>query len=245
MSDERLRREAEFHDHLYAHDKDARAATAKYYSVIDRCRDEYLRRISDGAQGKRILEYGCGPGGHAGPLAAAGADVVAIDISAEAIRQAKERLDSSVELIEMNAEAMTFEDASFDVVCGTGILHHLDLEKAFSEISRVLRPGGKALFIEPLGHNPAINLYRRMTPTMRSDDEHPLKMGDFAAAERMFAEVDLSFYNLSTLAAVPLRRSKMFGPLSRGLTKFDDLLIRLIPFARRYAWNVLIELKAG
>ena len=243
MSDDRPQREAEFHDHLYAHDRGARIPTAKYYSVMDRCRDEYLSRISDGVGGKRVLEYGCGPGGHAAHLAAAGANVVAIDISAEAIRQARERVHSSVKLRQMNAEAMTFNDDSFDLVCGTGILHHLDLEKALGEVSRVLRPGGRALFIEPLGHNPVINLYRRLTPSMRSDDEHPLKMKDFEAAERLFSVVDLSFYNLTTLAAVPLRKTKIFDVASRGLSRIDEALIRTIPFSRRYAWSVLIELR--
>ncbi|NND03122.1 MAG: class I SAM-dependent methyltransferase [Acidimicrobiia bacterium] len=245
MSDERIQREAEFHDHLYAHDREARAAAAKYYSVIDRCRDEYLERISTEVKGKRVLEYGCGPGGHAGALAAAGAHVTAIDISPEALKQARKRLKPSIELLEMNAEAMTFEHATFDLVCGTGVLHHLDLSKAFREISRVLRPGGRAVFIEPLGHNPVINLYRRLTPSMRSDDEHPLMMSDFEAADRIFASVDLSFYNLTTLAAVPLRKTKLFEPMSRALASFDDLVMARVPFARRYAWNVLIDLRVA
>ncbi len=245
MSDDRLRREAEFHDHLYAHDRDARAATAKYYSVMQRCRDDYLRRISEDVAGKSLLEYGCGPGGHAAALAAAGASVVAIDISTEAIRRARKRLDPAVEVLEMNAEAMTFDNDTFDLVCGTGILHHLDLDKAFGEISRVLRPGGTAFFIEPLGHNPLINLYRRMTPSMRSDDEHPLMMNDFAVAERLFADVGLSFYNLTTLAAVPLRKTKLFDRANRALTRIDDTLMRVVPSSRRFAWNVLIELQTA
>lgn len=244
MSDDRLRREADFHDHLYAHDRETRAATAKYYAVIDRCRQEYLQRISQDVNGKRVLEYGCGPGGHAALLAAAGADVVAIDISAEAIRQARERLDPSIQLLEMNAEAMTFDDDSIDLVCGTGILHHLELAKAFSEIARVLRPGGRALFIEPLGHNPVINLYRRLTPQMRSEDEHPLLMRDFERAGEMFAVVDLDFYNLTTLAAVPLRRTRLFETVNRGLAGLDDAVMRAVPYVRRFAWNVLIELRS-
>jgi hypothetical protein len=48
-----------------------------------------------------------------------------------------------------------------------------DLSLACSEIARVLRPGGPAIFVEPLGHNPLINAYRKRTPALRTVDEHP------------------------------------------------------------------------
>src|SRR3546814_1101008 len=83
----------------------------------------------------------------------------------------------------MNAEAMTFPDDSFDLVFGSGIIHHLDIDRAFGEIARVLRPGGRAVFIEPLGLNPAIELYRRFTPSARTPDEHPLLRRDFRSEE--------------------------------------------------------------
>jgi ubiquinone/menaquinone biosynthesis C-methylase UbiE len=64
----------------------------------------------------------------------------------------------------MNAEATTFPDNSFDLICGSSILHHLNLDKACAEIRRILRPDGGAVFIEPLGHNPLINMFRKLTP---------------------------------------------------------------------------------
>lgn len=244
MTDERLEREAAFHDQLYADDRDARAASEKYYSVLDTCRREYFDRITTGAGGSRVLEYGCGPGGHAALLANAGASVVAIDVSSEAIRQAKRRLspELGIEVLEMNAEAMTFAGDHFDLVCGSGILHHLDLAKAFAEIRRVLRPGGRAVFVEPLGHNPIINAYRRFTPSMRSADEHPLMQHDLDRANDHFDSVELDYYSLTTLAAVPLRKTKLFGPVSNGLERLDEMVMRSLPFARRFSWNVLIEL---
>ena len=45
-----------------------------------------------------------------------------------------------------NAYAMSFTDDSFDAVIGSSVLHHLDIEKALSEIYRVLRPGGVISF---------------------------------------------------------------------------------------------------
>lgn len=244
MGDERFRREAEFHDQRYSGGHKTRTAARKYYSVFAECRATYLDKILEDTDGSRVLEYGCGPDGYAIRLAKAGASVVAIDISPEAIRQARTRIPQGldVELLEMNAEVMDFPDGEFDMVCGTGILHHLDLERAFGEIHRVLKAGARALFIEPLGHNPAINAYRRRTPDMRSVDEHPLLMSDFAMARRAFSNVELTFFNLLTLLAVPLRALPIFGRTVKVLSRGDRALMKAAPFTRKYAWNVLIEL---
>ena len=50
----------------------------------------------------------------------------------------------------------------------------LNFLSVLNEISRILKPNGKLLFIEPLGTNPLINFYRKLTPKSRSKDEHPL-----------------------------------------------------------------------
>src|SRR3546814_19128134 len=75
-----------------------------------------------------------------------------------------------------NAEQTSFPDASFDRIGGSGILHHLDLDRAYAEIARLLKPGGRAVFLEPLGHNPLLTAYRDRTPRMRTEDKnHPLR----------------------------------------------------------------------
>src|SRR5204862_1920830 len=65
-----------------------------------------------------------------------------------------------------DAENTGFEDSSFDVITEYGALHHLDLEKAFREITRVLKPDGKMICNEALAHNIFIHLYRRLTPKL-------------------------------------------------------------------------------
>ena len=193
MENGRLKREAQFHDHAFA--THSRARASKFYWAAARAKRHYQSLIEADCGGKRVLEYGCGKGSHAFALARRGAEVSGIDISSEGIRQATvrgtaERLSDKLSFKVMNAEALAFPDNHFDIVCGGGILHHLDLQRACTELVRVLKPSGRAVFFEPLGHNPLINLYRRMTPDMRSADEHPLVEDDLAAMARYFHEAE-------------------------------------------------------
>lgn len=239
--DARLEREREFHDRAFA--EDVRASAKRFYAVTAGMLDWYEQLLSARAPGARVLEYGCGPGSRAFHLARHGARVVGIDISPVAIEQASERgraegLHESLEFRVMDAEQLAFPDDSFDVVCGSGILHHLDLARAYREIARVLKPDGAAVFTEPLGHNPAINAYRNRTPALRTVDEHPLLSRDLELAEQFFAQVDTRFFALSSLLAVPLRGRPGFERVLHGLDALDRWLFRVAPPLRKQAWMV-------
>ncbi len=248
MSD-RIERETRFHDHVASHQP--RRAIAKYYAISERSKQDYFERITgSGAAGLRILELGCGAGAYALPLARAGATLDVIDISPRSIEvaQAKAReqgVEDRITFHVMNAEALTFADGTFDVVCGLGILHHLDLAAAIPELRRVLRPGGRGVFREPLGHNPAINAFRRLTPKMRTVDEHPLTRRDLRMMAAAFEESDFRFLDLATFAALPLRKTPLFQPALRMLDAVDNGLLR-IPGLREWAWVVVFTLsRAG
>jgi len=195
-----------------------------------------------------ILEYGSGAGAFASTtLAEAGFASIGIDISSASLHAARERaegLSGGVRplYLTMNAERLEFGDGAFDVVCGNGIVHHLDLDRAFGEIARVLRPEGVVVLAEPLGHNPLINLYRRLTPSQRTADEHPLRMSDLALARRYFGRVDVWYFHLFELLAVPLRSTRVFGPARRALGALDAGLFRFVPPLRRQAWFVVLRL---
>lgn len=99
----------------------------------------------------------------------------------------------------MDANALTFEDNSFDVVFGGAILHHLDIEKSISHIHRVLKPGGTVVFLEPLNMNPLYRLYRKMNPQERTPDEHALVAKDFKIIRKKFT-FDHYFFDFFTVA---------------------------------------------
>lgn len=233
-------REKEFHDNLYDQEGHGdREGAVKYYSVTRRGKTFLEDQVRAHCKGKKALEYGCGPGGLAYLLAKEGSNVTAIDISDVAIQRGKDAAKEEglkIKFRSMNAEQMDFADNSFDLVCGSGIIHHLELDKAYAEIVRVLKPGGTAVFLEPLGHNPLINLYRHLTPAMRSPDEHPLRVDDFKLAETYFGRVEVRYFNLFSLALVPLRKLPFFSHILSFGEAVDRALFTVLPFLRKHAW---------
>lgn len=195
-----------------------------------------------------MLECGCGIGLHSIYLAnhIAG-KVTGIDISAAAIESAKNQAKvqnvGNVAFLVMNAEALDFDDNSFDVVCGTGILHHLDIENAFREITRILCAGGKAIFVEPMGYNPVINIYRSLTPHLRVKGEHPLREKDLKLISRFFKRADFKFFHLFSLLTAPFRNTAIFSFLLSLLDYLDRKLAALLPFLRIFFWQVVIVLE--
>lgn len=98
------------------------------------------------------LEIGAGTGYFSLNLAGQGliGNLTATDISPGMLRSLKKTADSlgvPVTTVVTEAERLPFDDESFDVVLGHAVLHHIpDLDQAFAEFSRVLRPGGKIIF---------------------------------------------------------------------------------------------------
>jgi SAM-dependent methyltransferase len=113
-------------------------------------------------KGKSILEIGCGTGIFSRYFAETGATVTAMDISPDLIEEAKKEQTSSIKYLVGDAEHLPFPDASFDVVAGSSILHHLDAGVALHEIYRVLRSSGRCAFAEPNMMNPQIALQKNI-----------------------------------------------------------------------------------
>jgi SAM-dependent methyltransferase len=98
-------------------------------------------------QGKKVLEIGCGMGTMIMNWAQHGAEVTGVDLNPVAIAQTRRRFEVfglTGVIQEMDANALRFDDASFDYVYSWGVLHHSpNLNKSLLELLRVLRPGGE------------------------------------------------------------------------------------------------------
>jgi ubiquinone/menaquinone biosynthesis C-methylase UbiE len=113
-----------------------------------------LRKALGGEPGRfeRSLEIGAGTGYFSLNLLRAGTigEAVCTDISQgmlDSLSATADRLGLAVETARCEASALPFPDDSFDLVIGHAVLHHLpDLDAAFAEFRRVLRPGGTIAF---------------------------------------------------------------------------------------------------
>jgi SAM-dependent methyltransferase len=238
-SDEaRKQRERDFHNQEFA--STGRKAASAAYGAADTPNRIFVERALQRARGADVLEYGCGPGTYSFQYAEVARKVVGIDISDTAVEHARQRAaargTTNTEFHRMDCESPDLPNGSFDLICGRAILHHLDLDRSFSTIRRLLKPGGSALFLEPLGHNPAINLFRRMTPSMRTVDEHPLLRGDLATARRYFENVEMEPFALMTVFAAPLMKAAALRPAFRMIEGADRALLKL-PGLRWQAWT--------
>jgi len=121
-----------------------------------------------------VLELGCGTGYFTRELAKLKVHVTAIDISPELIEEAKSEIKSEKVSFEVqNAYEMTYGLNLFDAVIGSSVLHHLEIEKAVTEIYRVLKPGGMIAFTEPNMLNPQIALQKNIPWLKRKLGDSP------------------------------------------------------------------------
>jgi 2-polyprenyl-3-methyl-5-hydroxy-6-metoxy-1,4-benzoquinol methylase len=196
--------------------------------------------------GKTVLDYGCGAGFGAVVLARKGAKVFAFDASEDMVLLSRKRahdnhVDGSVHVEIMAAEELHYRDSQFDAVYGNAIMHHVHLPKACPELRRVMKPGAVAVFAEPFGENPLLELTRQYVPypgKNRTPEEQPLKTRDLLLLAQFFEVTTKEFQLLSMIRRLVRRRGWI-----RVLEGVDERLFSVFPFLRRFARYVVVELK--
>ena len=152
-------------------------------------------------RGQKVLELGCGTGYFTQSLAATGAQITAIDISAELLEVARRGCNyTNVTFDIQNAYALTYPDETFDSIVGSSVLHHLEINPALREIHRVLKKGGAIYFTEPNMMNPQIAVQKNV-PAIKK------RLGD--------SPDETAFFR---------------GPLKRRLKRVGFHAIRIEPF---------------
>jgi SAM-dependent methyltransferase len=245
---ERVRRETEYFD-LKQFQRDGFEAALSYLNngIGRQRRNEVVREAMQDAAVSQVLEigsqswewclfrYGYRP-----------AHLTCINIAQaelEAGRAQSAKLQFPCDFCEMDAHKLDFPDASFDLVFGVAILHHLDFALAMQEIHRVLRKGGKIVFMEPLRHNPVARIVRWLTPHARTPDELPLGRSELRLIGRNF-EVDHYYSELfSVIAAVvtkPVLKDPI-NPVTKLCNAIDDQLARILPATGVYYRSVVIR----
>ncbi|MGI9018025.1 MAG: class I SAM-dependent methyltransferase [Euzebya sp.] len=211
------------HANIVYHDWEATTYDDKWSISFDkRCIDYAVGRFARALHGKpqhfeKVLEVGCGTGFFLLNLAQAGyiGQAHATDISEQMVRVCVangQRLGIEVTAKQADAESLPFPDNTFDLVMGHAFIHHVpDLQTAFSEFRRVLKPGGRLLIAgEPTQLGDAVaNQFKRATRVsikaiaavlgrdrILAPYQHSQEDADAAALE---AHVDLHIFNPAEL----------------------------------------------
>lgn len=102
-------------------------------------------------RGHRVLDVGCGTGAHLDLYRNCGCETHGIDSSQSMLKVAKRRLGKDTALMIGDATAMPYENQIFDLILCMLLLHEmaeLVRNSTIAEIKRVLKPGGRILFID-------------------------------------------------------------------------------------------------
>jgi SAM-dependent methyltransferase len=202
---------------------------------------EYAFHLLGDVRGKRVVDFGCGSGQNAIHIARRGAVLAGIDISESLIRLARQRLaandiENTARFVAASAHDLPFESNSIDVVFGIAILHHLDLQLVAREVHRVLKPGGRAIFQEPVRNSRVLRALRRLIPYRAPDVspfERPLTDAELRKFGAPFAGLRMKAFGLPVVyLAAPVRRLGRDAGWCYGV---DAHLLHRFPFLQKYA----------
>jgi len=139
-------------DHMVVDDYKSTNKSSKEDYVIYLMLMATYRWAQTFVEGKRVLDFGCGPGYGSHFIAASADSVVGVDVSPESLEYAARtfpRDNLSFEVIDTSC-VLPFEDDSFDVVMSFQVFEHVEFpERYLREARRVLRPGGVLLLVTP------------------------------------------------------------------------------------------------
>jgi SAM-dependent methyltransferase len=188
--------------------------------------------------GQRVLELGCGYGQLSVYLAKQGARVTGVDVGPNLVAAARRlaEVDAvSADFDVLDIKTLPFESASADLVVGLAVLHHLseeNLTAALAETHRVLRPGGRALFTEPVEDSPRSTSCRT---SCRSESAATRSTGRRGCGAP-WRSVQFTPYGLtSRLERLLPERMRM------ALWSFDEAALRRLPPLRRFCRTVLVQ----
>lgn len=146
------------------------------------------RWATEECKGLEVLDYGCGTGYGTAMVAETAATAIGVDVAREAVGYASVRYPGPNLTFRTVSGPLPFSDASFDRVLSFQVLEHVDPHPYLSEVVRVLRPGGRALFATP---NREVRLFCWQRPWNRwhLTEWDPDEFGDLLG--RYFHQIEL------------------------------------------------------
>jgi len=207
---------------------------------------------------QQLLDFGCGPGSYSVQFAHLGYNVAGFDISEGNVAAARELakrygVEERTRFQVSTAEELDYPSSAFDIIVGIDILHHVDIPRAVAECLRVLKPGGVAIFKEPI----EVPLFDRLRNTwlgraIRSkeasldrhitQDEKKLTAGDLAGITAM-CRVEAHRFRVTARLEALLAASGHAWQTRNGASRLEMLdyhLLRACPPLGVFGGNVVL-----
>ena len=197
-----MSREERFHDEWGQSIEPDRVPVIGSFEACTAPENRFIMSWLGDVSGLRVLDLGSGAGEAATYFALRGAEVTAADSSSEmlkVVRLVAARHGVHVTCEKQDANELRMPPRSFDIVYAANLLHHVDLDRCLAEVARVLKPNGRFVSWDPLRHNPAINVYRRMAAAVRTVRERPLSIRHIRVFRRHFRHVEYRCFWLTAL----------------------------------------------
>lgn len=201
--------------------------------------------IKKECQGKIVLDLACGSGeitkqvAQCNPKLVIGTELAHLTVKSNQEKIAKDF--SNVYFILDDCENSSLPDNCVDIIICSGMLHHVDINRASSEIKRLLKKGGKMIAIEALKYNPVFNWYRKRTPNARTHWEAAhilgLKEADLIATKLNLTRI--KYWQLLSILSIFFPKKIRRYPLY--IFNFLDSIILSIPYIQRMAWIFTLE----
>jgi ubiquinone/menaquinone biosynthesis C-methylase UbiE len=193
---------------------------------------------ADIQEGLEVLDVGTGSGGTVSiPAALRGAKVTGSDLTPELFEGARRRAaEAGVEVnwVEADAEALPFEDESFDRVLSTfGHMFAPRHEVAAAELARVTRPGGTIAFCAWTPDGPAADMFKSIAaymppppdfaspPVLWGTEEHVREMLEPHGIE-LSCERDTVIFEAPSIEQYVTRFERQFGPMVMAKAALGD-----------------------
>ncbi|MHC4166390.1 MAG: class I SAM-dependent methyltransferase [Planctomycetota bacterium] len=202
---------------------------------------EFLTQADVLRSGDRVLEIGCGIGSVVFKLSEQGYDVVGTDISGEAISYGLKKYEN-IRLEVQPAEALPYEDESFDVVLSFDLFEHIAATNThLSEVRRVLRGGGYYLFQTPNKYSNAVYetlwtrslQWRRYHPSLHSPGQLRRRLAKHGFEAR--------FIKMNPINEFTIKKLQKLGPIGYVFKRVNFRKVPLVLQTNLYAIAHKIE----
>ena len=182
-----------------------------------------------------VLDFGCGVGEDAIPLAKSGVDVIGLDISPELIEHARRRAQAygvNARFIVGSAYQTGLPSASIDIVFAIAIFHHLDLPVVKEELCRILKPNGILIVQEPVRDSKWMGSLRSLVPAGEiSAFEKPLTRRELDMLSEGFVCDSVRRFRLPFVAIA----ERLSPSLTRLAYRMDRPLLRSFTSLQHFA----------